>query len=244
MSLQVEKVLPYNHREEKKAQIETMFDNIAHRYDFLNHFLSLGIDITWRKRAITELKSIEPQNILDMASGTGDFAFEALSLHPSRIIALDLSQNMLDIGKAKAENKDENKIIEWVKGDSEALTYPDNYFDAITVGFGVRNFQNLEKGLGELARVIKPAGKIVILEPSFPTNPLLRLLFNIHFKFLTPMIGKLFSRDATAYNYLPDSVSAFPQGDSFCQILEKAGFKHTKHLPLTFGMCALYSASK
>jgi demethylmenaquinone methyltransferase/2-methoxy-6-polyprenyl-1,4-benzoquinol methylase len=142
MVLKVEKVLPYNQNEQKSTQIETMFDNIAHRYDFLNHLLSLGVDITWRKRAIRELSSINPKIILDMASGTGDFAFEALSMNPTKIIALDLSQNMLDVGIEKAKTKDKGNTIEWVKGDSENLVYTENQFDAITVGFGVRNFQN------------------------------------------------------------------------------------------------------
>jgi len=244
MVLKVEKVLPYNQNEQKSTQIETMFDNIAHRYDFLNHLLSLGVDITWRKRAIRELSSINPKIILDMASGTGDFAFEALSMNPTKIIALDLSQNMLDVGIEKAKTKDKGNTIEWVKGDSENLVYTENQFDAITVGFGVRNFQNLDKGLSELARVLKPGGMIAILEPSFPTNPILKLLFSIHFQYITPLVGKLFSKDASAYSYLPDSVSAFPEGENFCKLLEKAGFTDTKHLPLTFGMCALYIARK
>lgn len=244
MNLKVEKVLPYNQNEQKSTQIETMFDNIAHRYDFLNHLLSLGVDITWRKRAIRELSSINPKIILDMASGTGDFAFEALSMNPTKIIALDLSQNMLDVGIEKARTKDKGNTIEWVKGDSENLVYTENQFDAITVGFGVRNFQNLDKGLSELARVLKPGGMIAILEPSFPTNPILKLLFSIHFQYITPLVGKLFSKDASAYSYLPDSVSAFPEGENFCKLLEKAGFTDTKHLPLTFGMCALYIARK
>jgi demethylmenaquinone methyltransferase/2-methoxy-6-polyprenyl-1,4-benzoquinol methylase len=221
-----------------------MFDNIAHKYDFLNHLLSLGIDITWRKRAIREISSIKPKIILDMASGTGDFAFEALNINPEKVTAIDLSQNMLDIGKEKAKTKDAGHIIEWVKGDSEALIFSDNSFDAITVGFGVRNFQNLDKGLGELSRVLKQDGMIAILEPSFPTNPILKLIFNIHFRYITPLVGKLFSKDSSAYSYLPDSVSAFPQGELFCQLLQKAGFKDTKHVPLTFGMCAMYLARK
>lgn len=244
MEIEVEKVVPYQTNDAKKAQIETMFDNIAHKYDFLNHLLSLGIDIIWRKRAIKEISAVNPEVILDMATGTGDFAFEALSINPKRVVALDLSQNMLDIGIEKAKNKRNGQHIEWVKGDSEQIGFADNSFDAITVGFGVRNFQNLEKGLSELARVMKAGGMIAILEPSFPTNHILRFLFNIHFKYITPFVGKIFSRDSSAYSYLPNSVSAFPQGDSFCEILKKTGFNDTKHYPLTFGMCALYTARK
>lgn len=244
MEIKVEKVVPYTINSNKKAQIETMFDNIAHKYDFLNHLLSLGIDITWRKRAIKEISQISPEFILDMATGTGDFAFEALSINPKRIVALDLSQNMLDIGIAKSKSKKLGECIEWVKGDSEKIVYPDNTFDAITVGFGVRNFQNLELGLGELARVLRPQGMIAILEPSFPKNLFLRGLFTVHFKYITPLIGRLFSKDDAAYRYLPDSVTAFPQGDLFCSLLKKVGFKDTKHIPLTFGMCTLYLAKK
>ncbi len=244
MNLKVEKVLPYNEQENKKGQIESMFDNIAHKYDFLNHFLSLGVDVLWRKRAVREIGSIQPKTILDMASGTGDFAFEALSLSPDKIEAVDLSQNMLDIGIQKSIQKKSTSIINFVKGDSEQLSYPDNSFDAVTVGFGVRNFQNLNSGIEELYRVTKPNGMIAILEPSFPSNPIIRFVFNLHFKYFTPLIGKLFSKDASAYSYLHNSVEAFPQGDSFCEILSKAGYRNTKYIALSLGICALYTARK
>lgn len=244
MNLEVENVLPYNQDETKKSQIESMFDNIAHKYDFLNRFLSLGIDISWRKRAVKEIATVSPKLILDMATGTGDFAFEALAINPEKVIGIDLSQNMLDIGIQKSRERNQSDKIEFIKGDSEHLSYDSNYFDAITVGFGVRNFQHLDKGLSELSRVLKPGGMIAILEPSFPTNPIIKVLFTIHFKYITPIFGKLFSKDARAYTYLPDSVAAFPQGDLFCQLLIKQGFRDTKHIPLTFGMCALYTAKK
>lgn len=242
--MEVEKIVPYNSRDAKKPQIEAMFDNIAHRYDFLNRLLSVGIDISWRKRAIRELALIQPQYILDMATGTGDFALEAMSLHPQKVIGVDLSQNMLDIGIEKVKNKNLTDQIEFIKGDSENLQFDANHFDAITVGFGVRNFQQLDKGLSELYRVLKPQGMIAILEPSFPTHPWLRGLFNFHFKYITPLVGKIFSKDASAYNYLPNSVEAFPQGDKFCKILSSTGFVDTKYIPLTFGICALYIARK
>lgn len=244
MNLEVEKVLPYNQDETKKTQIESMFDNIAHKYDFLNRFLSLGIDITWRKRAIKELSKVSPKIILDMATGTGDFAFEALILNPEKVVGVDLSQNMLDIGIQKSKDRNQTDKIEFVKGDSEKLNYDSNSFDAITVGFGVRNFQHLELGMSELYRVLKPGGMIAILEPSFPTNPILKGLFTVHFKYITPIFGKLFSKDARAYSYLPNSVAAFPQGKDFCEILKKQGFTDTKHIALTFGICALYTAKK
>jgi demethylmenaquinone methyltransferase / 2-methoxy-6-polyprenyl-1,4-benzoquinol methylase len=244
MNLEVESILPYNQDENKKTQIESMFDNIAHKYDFLNRFLSLGIDISWRKRAIREIGVVFPKRILDMATGTGDFAFEALVLNPEKVVGVDLSQNMLDIGIQKSIKRNQSDKIEFIKGDSEHLSYESNSFDAITVGFGVRNFQHLKLGLSELSRVLKPGGMIAILEPSFPTNPILKGLFTIHFKYVTPIFGKLFSKDARAYTYLPDSVEAFPQGVEFCKILTQQGFIDTKHIPLTFGMCALYTAKK
>lgn len=244
MKIDVEKVLPYHDQGEKRTQIETMFDNIAHRYDFLNHLLTAGIDISWRRRAIREIGLIRPKRILDMATGTGDFAIEALQLNPDHIEAVDLSQGMLDIGHDKASKLKVSHIIHFVKGDSEALQYPDESFDAVTVGFGVRNFQNLEKGLTELARVTRSGGIIAILEPSFPKNPIVRALFNIHFRWITPLVGKLFSKDASAYSYLPSSVAAFPEGVDFCNILEKSGFQSTKYQSLTLGICTLYLAYK
>jgi len=244
MSIKVEKVLPYNLEDSKKNQIESMFDNIAHKYDFLNHLLSFGVDIMWRKYAIKRISEVQPKLILDMATGTGDFAFEALTISPEKVIGVDLSQNMLNIGIDKAKTRNLSDKIEFVKGDSEQLQFADNHFDAITVGFGVRNFQSLEKGLSELSRVLKIGGRIAILEPSFPTNPLMKFIFTIHFKYITPFLGKLFSKDASAYNYLPDSVQAFPQGNEFTSIMEKSGFINTKSIPLTFGMCTLYLGDK
>lgn len=242
---QVEKVKPYQNSEEhKKVQIETMFDNIAHKYDFLNHVLSAGIDILWRKKAIKTIASIQPKTILDMATGTGDFAFEALKLQPDMIYGVDLSQNMLDVGIEKSKERGTTDRIAFIKGDAEKLSFEDDYFDAITVGFGVRNFSNLKVGLSELQRVLKPNGMIVILEPSFPSNVFLKSIFQIHFKYITPLVGKLFSKDDAAYKYLPDSVEAFPQGKQFTDLLEECQFKNTKHLPLSFGICAMYTASK
>ena len=194
MSLEVEKVTPYSTSEDKKQQIEGMFDTIAGKYDFLNHLLSAGVDITWRKRAIREIGAVRPKLILDMATGTGDFAMEALTLHPEKIIGVDLSQNMLNIGIEKARDRKVSQIIEFQKGDSENLNFEDNQFDAVTVGFGVRNFQNLEQGLTELLRVLKPNGMIAILEPSFPENPFLKFIFTIHFKYITPLVGRIFQK--------------------------------------------------
>jgi demethylmenaquinone methyltransferase/2-methoxy-6-polyprenyl-1,4-benzoquinol methylase len=240
----VENVKPYESNSEKKVQIERMFDNIAGQYDFLNHFLTAGIDILWRKKAIQYIGLKKPQLILDMATGTGDFAFEALAIHPKKVIGVDLSQNMLNVGIEKSKQKNTTEQIEFVKGDSEALEYDANYFDAITVGFGVRNFEHLENGLSELYRVLKPGGEIVILEPSFPKNPILRFLFTIHFKYITPFFGKLFAKDHSAYSYLPNSVAAFPEGQNFCDVLTHLGFKNTKFKSLTFGICTLFVGEK
>lgn len=244
MDLEVENVLPYNSKEKKKSQIEGMFDSIAHRYDMLNHLLSAGVDILWRKRAIREIGIIHPQYILDMATGTGDFAMEAMSLHPQKVTGVDLSQNMLNIAINKVKKSELQSTIEFIKGDSEQLTFADNSFDAITVGFGVRNFQNMERGLSELYRVCRPEGMIAILEPAFPPNPLVRALFTLHFRYITPFLGKILSKDGAAYQYLPNSVEAFPQGDAFCKLLERQGFRDTKYIPLTFGMCMLYLGKK
>jgi len=238
-------VTPYNDASRtKKEQVEEMFDNIAHRYDFLNHLLSLGIDITWRKKAVKFIGSIQPKKILDVASGTGDFAFEALKLNPDKITGFDLSEGMMNYGRAKAAKMNVAEIVEFVKGDSEKMPFADNSFDAITVGFGVRNFENLEAGLREMHRVTRPGGKIAILEASQPQNTILRALFGLYFGNIVPMIGRMFSKDARAYSYLPESVKAFPEGFEFIKILENIGFRNIKWQPLTFGACAFYSMEK
>jgi demethylmenaquinone methyltransferase/2-methoxy-6-polyprenyl-1,4-benzoquinol methylase len=237
-------ITPYNDTRSKKQQVEEMFDNIAHRYDFLNHLLSLGIDITWRKKAIKYIGTIQPKKILDVASGTGDFAFEALALSPEKVTGFDLSEGMMNYGKAKAEKLGVSNIVEFIKGDSEKMPFADNSFDAITVGFGVRNFENLEAGLQEIYRVLKPGGKVAILEASMPQNTIIRTLYSLYFGKIVPVVGKLFSKDSRAYSYLPESVKAFPEGLEFVRILENIGFKNGKWTPLTFGVCAFYTMEK
>ena len=237
-------VTPYNDTRSKKEQVEEMFDNIAHRYDFLNHLLTMGIDITWRKKAVKYIGGNNPQNILDVASGTGDFAFEALSLKPKKVIGFDLSEGMMRYGREKATRLNVAHIVEFIKGDSEKMPFADNTFDAITVGFGVRNFENLEAGLKEMYRVAKPGARIAILEASMPHNTIFRALFSLYFGKIVPVIGKLFSKDARAYNYLPESVKVFPEGLEFVKILEKIGFVKVKWQPLTFGACAFYAMEK
>jgi len=238
-------VVPYKEKEvSKKAQVAEMFDNISPRYDFLNHFLSLGIDILWRKKAVKELKGIKPKYILDIATGTGDFAIEALSLKPEKIIGVDISEGMLSFGRKKLARRKLNDKIELRMGDSEKLLFDDNTFDAVIVAFGVRNFENLEKGLRDMLRVLKPGGKVVVLEFSKPTKFPMKQLYNLYFKYILPIIGRLISKDRAAYTYLPESVKAFPDGPLFIDILERVGFKETLCKPLTFGISSIYTGTK
>jgi demethylmenaquinone methyltransferase/2-methoxy-6-polyprenyl-1,4-benzoquinol methylase len=238
-------VTPYNDPARgKKEQVEEMFDNIAHRYDFLNHLLSMGIDITWRKMAVRFLAPSKPKQILDVASGTGDFAFECLSLKPDKIVGLDISEEMMRIGREKAKKLNAENIVEFVKGDSEKMPFADNTFDAITVGFGVRNFEHLELGLKDMYRVLKTGGKVVILEASMPRNAIIRTFYSLYFGKIVPLIGRFFSRDVRAYSYLPESVKVFPQGQQFVKILEGVGFKSVQWKPLAMGTCAFYSMEK
>lgn len=238
-------VTPYAGTETKKEQVATMFNNISGTYDFLNHFLSLGIDIIWRKKAIRELLAIQPRIILDVATGTGDFAFEAIKiLHPDKIIGVDISGGMLEVAKKKIKERNLAPIFSVQLGDSEALHFEDDTFDAITVAFGVRNYENLEKGLADMLRVLKPDGKIVILEFSKPKAFGIKQVYNIYFKYVTPFFGKLFSKDNNAYSYLPESVAAFPAGEEFTVLMDKVGYKNTKNRPLTFGISAIYTGIK
>ncbi len=238
-------VVPYKEQQaSKKEQVAEMFNNISHRYDFLNHFLSLGIDILWRKKAIRLLKKDQPKQILDIATGTGDFAIEALALNPDKVIGVDISAGMLEHGKQKMKRKGLDHIIDMQMGDSEKLLFENNTFDAVIVSFGVRNFENLEKGLSDMFRVLKPGGKTVIIEFSRPRRFPMKQLYNFYFKSILPIIGKLISKDQSAYTYLPESVEAFPDGNDFLAILEKVGFKSTECRPLTFGISSIYIGQK
>lgn len=239
-------VTPYqNQQGTKKEQVADMFNNISKTYDFLNHFMSLGIDIIWRKKAINELKKDKPQLILDVATGTGDFAFEALGiLKPKKIIGVDISQGMLDIAKQKIAKRGLSDKFEVKLGDSEKLPFEADEFDAVTVAYGVRNFENLETGLADIHRVLKPGGKAVVLEFSKPKVFPVKQLYKFYFNYITPGIGKLFSKDARAYTYLPESVAAFPDGEAFTGLMQKAGFKNTKSRPLAFGICSIYTGIK
>jgi demethylmenaquinone methyltransferase/2-methoxy-6-polyprenyl-1,4-benzoquinol methylase len=238
-------VLPYKDLKlGKKEQVAKMFDNISHKYDFLNHFLSLGIDIYWRKKAIKLLSSSKPKYILDIATGTGDFAIEALKLAPDKVIGVDISAGMLKYGNEKIVKLGLQHKIELILGDSEKLPFDDNTFDAITVSFGGRNFENLEKGLIDMFRVLKPGGKALVLEFSKPRSFPLKQIYNFYFKNILPVLGKMFSKDNTAYTYLPESVNAFPDGEDFLKVFENSGFKKTKCIPLTFGISSIYIGEK
>jgi len=239
-------VTPYqNQQGTKKEQVADMFNNISKTYDFLNHFMSLGIDIIWRKKAINELKNDKPQLILDVATGTGDFAFEALSiLKPKRIIGVDISRGMLDIAEQKIAKRKLSDKFSVKLGDSEKLPFGADEFDAVTVAYGVRNFENLETGLADIHRVLRPGGKAVVLEFSKPKVFPIKQLYKFYFNYVTPGIGKLFSKDARAYSYLPESVAAFPDGSAFTGLMDKAGFKNTKCRPLAFGICSIYTGVK
>lgn len=228
----------------KKQQVEEMFDSISGRYDFLNRFLSLGIDISWRKKAIKELVALKPKLILDVATGTADFAIEAKSLNPDKIIGIDLSEGMLSKGRIKVEELKLGKLIQLVKGDSEELPFEDNIFDASTVAFGVRNFEHLQVGLNQIYRVLKPGGKIVVLEFSKPKAFPVKQVYQFYFKYILPMWGKLIAKHETAYEYLPASVQAFPEGTEFLSYLTQSGFTQVKHQPLTFGICSIYTGIK
>lgn len=236
----------YNSDKSKKQQVEEMFDNVAARYDFLNRFLSLRIDTIWRKKAIAHLKTLKPNLVLDVATGTADLALEInKQLHPSKIIGLDLSEQMLAVGRVKVENAKLTNKITLVKGDSENLTFADNHFDAVTVSFGVRNFENLDKGLSEINRVLKAGGKLVVLEFSNPKSFPFKQIFGFYFQFILPTISRLVNKNSgNAYNYLPESVKYFPEGEEFSQHLQKCGFSNILVQPLTFGTCTIYVAQK
>tara|TARA_B100000780_G_scaffold1905_1_gene1652 strand:+ start:217 stop:936 length:720 start_codon:yes stop_codon:yes gene_type:complete len=237
------KVTPYNNTETKKNQVTKMFDNIAGSYDFLNHTLSLGMDNIWRKIAIKKLNN-KPAKILDIATGTGDFAISASKYTNANITGIDISQGMLDVGVEKITKKGLSNRIQLQLADSENLPFQNNSYDAITAGFGVRNFEDLNKGLSEMYRTLKSGGKVAILEPSEPTHFPLKQFYNLYFHHILPFIGGIISKDKNAYTYLPDSVSAFPSGNNFLTELDKVGFKECKHIPLTFGIVSLYIAIK
>lgn len=237
--------LPYKHSEHsKKSQVEEMFNNISPRYDLLNHLLSANIDKVWRKKTIRKLKKYQPRTILDVATGTGDFAIEAVKLGNVKIVGIDISAGMLEVGQKKIVKKGLQEIIEFKKADSENLPFQNNIFDAATVGFGVRNFENLKNGLNEILRVLKPGGVFYILEFSKPKKAPFKQLYQFYFTRILPTIGRFISKDTNAYTYLPESVNEFPDGERFLAILAEVGFIRNSFYPLTFGIASIYEAHK
>lgn len=228
----------------KKMQVEQMFDSIAPRYDLLNRLLSMGIDKGWRKKAIQSLASTQPKQILDVATGTADLAIAALTLNPTKVTGVDISELMLSVGREKITKRNLDPRIELRRGDSEALPFESNTFDAVTVAFGVRNFENLQKGLDEMYRVLKPGGKIAILEFSTPQSFPTKQLYWFYFKSILPLWGGLISKNKEAYTYLPESVKHFPEGKQFLAFVNRSGFTQAFVQPLTFGICSLYTATK
>jgi demethylmenaquinone methyltransferase/2-methoxy-6-polyprenyl-1,4-benzoquinol methylase len=237
-------VTPYKSTDPKKVQVAQMFDNISHSYDFLNHFFSLGIDKLWRKKAVKLMNAVQPKCILDVATGTGDFAFEALKLNPEKVTGLDISEGMLKVGREKIAKRQQESRMEFIHGDSESMPFADASFDAITVGFGVRNFQDLEAGLKEMRRVLRKNGMLVVLEFSKPKSFPMKQLYFTYFRYIMPLMGKVISKDKSAYTYLPESVMVFPEGQHFEDILEDAGYHDTKRYPVTGGIATIYTARK
>lgn len=238
-------VKPYGSEDRtKKEEVAEMFNNISGRYDFLNHFLSLGIDKLWRKKAVHELKQLQPKRILDIATGTGDFALELLKLKPEQVIGLDISSGMLEVGRVKMKKRKVDNVIQMVLGDSESIPYADGHFDALTVAFGVRNFENLEKGLSEMLRVLRPGGKAVILEFSKPKRFPVKHVFGFYSKYIIPFLGKSISKDEKAYAYLPESVAAFPEGTDFIEILNEVGYQQATATTVSGGIATIYTGIK
>lgn len=239
------KVVPYHDEQaSKKEQVTHMFDGISKQYDFLNRVISLGIDIKWRKKVVALMKKDEPKRLLDIATGTGDLVLALTQTGANEIIGLDISPGMLAVGKEKVNAAKLEKTIQMVIGDSENLNYKDNYFDGITVAFGVRNFENLEKGLREILRVLKPKGRFIVLETSVPTKFPYKQGYQLYSKTILPLMGKLFTKDKAAYQYLSDSAAVFPHGEDFNNILRKIGFIEVSNHSQTLGVASIYSAKK
>lgn len=238
-------IKPFSEEGTKKAQVTEMFDHIAPRYDFMNRFLSIGIDKAWRKKAIKKFRRDKPKTLLDVATGTADMALMAARiLKPEKIIGIDISEKMLDVGRKKITTESLQTIIELRSGDGETIAFPDNSFDGVMVAFGVRNFENLEKGLQEILRVLKPGSQLVVLEFSKPRIPGVKGLYNFYMGTIAPQLAKWFNQNKKAYEYLNESAKAFPDRQRFVDILSKTGFSACYYHALTFGICCIYSARK
>lgn len=244
MAYKQESIKPYDDAEAKGVQVERMFDNIAHSYDRLNHWLSFGIDKHWRNAAIRSLKPFAPRRVLDVATGTGDFALlSARKLQPEHLLGVDISEGMLAVGRQKVREAGMESVIEFRKDDCMALNLPDASYDAVTVAYGVRNFEDLERGLREMLRVLRPGGRLVIIELTSPVHFPMKQLFWIYSHLLMPLLGRIISRDRKAYAYLPATMEAFPQGEVMREVLQRAGYVDVKFRRFTFGLSTLYTAA-
>jgi demethylmenaquinone methyltransferase / 2-methoxy-6-polyprenyl-1,4-benzoquinol methylase len=238
-------IKPFSEQGSKKEQVGKMFDRIAPRYDFMNRFLSAGIDVSWRRKAIKKFKEDEPKLLLDVATGTGDMAIlTAKMLKPEKIVGIDISEKMLEVGRKKIEKEGLGTKIELRSGDGETIKFPDNSFDGVMVAFGVRNFENLEKGLKEILRVLKPGAQLVVLEFSKPVIPGVKSLYNLYMGVVAPELARWFNQNKQAYKYLNDSAKAFPDRQKFDDILKQTGYSETKWKPLSLGICCIYSGRK
>ena len=245
MNYDQEAIKPYGAEESKAQQVEQMFDNIAPSYDKLNHRLSWNIDKGWRRKAIRQLEPHKPQALLDIATGTGDFAILAAEmLRPARLVGADISEGMMEVGRQKVREKGLDAIITFEREDCTALSYPDATFDAVTAAFGIRNFADLDKGLEEMCRVLKPGGHLSIVELTTPVSFPMKQLFHVYSHTVLPLYGRIISRDTSAYSYLTKTIEAFPQGERMVEILQKAGFSEASFKRLTFGICTMYFATK
>jgi demethylmenaquinone methyltransferase/2-methoxy-6-polyprenyl-1,4-benzoquinol methylase len=241
----VSEITPYNTSTDKKEQVAEMFDHIAPQYDFLNQVLSFGIHKSWRRRTIKKLRALKPRVMMDVATGTGDLAIEAVrQLSPDKIVGVDISEGMMKFGRGKVKQLKLDHIISFESGDSENLPFPENSFDAVTVGFGVRNFAHLQKGIDGMYRVLKPGGMLVVLEFSKPHQFPMKQGYAFYSRFILPLIGRMFSRDKRAYSYLPESIAAFPEGPKFLEVMKKSGFSDVSWQPLTFGIASIYVGRK
>ncbi len=245
MTYEQEKIKPYDEQGKKSELVEQMFDNIAFSYDKLNHRLSWDFDKRWRRKAVEQLKALQPKRMLDIATGTGDFAILAAEmLHPEQIIGADISEGMMEVGRQKVAEKNLSEVISFMKEDCLNLSFEDNSFDAVTAAFGIRNFQDLDKGLSEMCRVLRPGGMLSIVELTTPVHFPMKQLFNVYSNTVLPIYGTLISKDSSAYDYLNKSIAAFPQGERMMDILKKAGFDKVSFKRLTFGICTMYIAEK
>lgn len=245
MNYPQEYIKPYGNEGKKSEQVEEMFDNIAPAYDKLNHTLSMGIDRNWRKKAINMLRPFRPRRIMDVATGTGDFAILACrELQPDTLTGTDISEGMMEVGREKVKQAHLSDKISFVREDCTCLSFADGSFDAVTVAFGVRNFEDLDKGISEMCRVLSPGGHLVILELSTPDRFPMKQLFTVYSRIVIPLLGKCISKDNSAYTYLPESIHAFPQGEVMQEVIRKAGFSEVSFKRLTFGICTLYMARK